>query len=144
MRDRVRCAGTPHAFVSRLVLIPILNRDTQFDHNCRRSEHDPENPENLTQLETVLAILFALVGIALLAFLIWYFFCRVPEPRQVITKYETRVQQVHTPVPVPMVQAPVMQAPVVHHAPVMQQAPMQMMGTVQAPIMGGMPMGVVQ
>lgn len=112
-------------------------------HNLRRSEHT-DDPSDLTQLETVLAILFALVGIALLAFLIWYFFCRVPEPRQTITKYETRVEHVQTPVPMPMMQAPVMhQAPVmqaqmVQQAPVMQmQAPVQMMGTVQAPIMGG-------
>lgn len=106
-------------------------------HNLRRSEHT-DDPSDLTQLETVLAILFALVGIALLAFLIWYFFCRVPEPRQTITKYETRVEHVQTPVPMPMMQAPIMQAPIMQQAPVMQmQAPVQMMGTVQAPIMGG-------
>jgi hypothetical protein len=114
-----------------------LTGHTSWMHNLRRSEHT-DDPSDLTQLETVLAILFALVGIALLAFLIWYFFCRVPEPRQTITKYETRVEHVQTPVPMPMMQAPIMQAPIMQQAPVMQmQAPVQMMGTVQAPIMGG-------
>ena len=110
-------------------------------HNRRRTEFtDGGDPDRLTDLETGLAVAFAITGAALLAFVLWYFFCRVPEPRQVITKYENRVQQVHTPVPVPMVQAPVMSAPVVHHAPMQMQAPMQMMGTVQGPIMGGMPL----
>ena len=111
-------------------------------HNCRRSEHT-EDPNKLTQLEVALAVLFAITATLLIAALIWYF-CREPEAPNTQTIIEKRIEHVQTPVPVPMMQAPVMHQAPVMQAQMVQQAPMQMMGTMQAPIMGSMPGGIMR